>query len=279
MYRKIFTDKYIKNGFSFEEAVSETDFLLEALFGYTYKEFMLGKALEKWQIDKLKKIITERVTTHKPIQQIIGTAYFYGRKFFVNENTLIPRPETEILVSKVLELAKNYKSPVILDIGTGTGCIPITLVLENNNIKADAIDISDTAIETARKNALFNNVFGNISFIKSDLFENITGKYNIIVSNPPYIPLRDKDELQIEVKDYDPAIALFTKDEYGIEFYEKIIKKSEEYLLNGGYIAFELGINQSEAVYDLLKENNFCEIEITKDYNNTDRVIVGKINK
>lgn len=278
MYRKIFTDKYIENGFSFEEAVSETDFVLEALFGYTYKEFMLGKVLEKWQIEKLNKIFIERVTTHRPIQQIIGTAFFYGRKFFVNENTLIPRPETEILVSKVLELVKNYKSPRILDIGTGSGCIAVTLALENN-IKADAVDISDKALETARKNALFNNIFGNISFIKSDLFENITEKYNIIVSNPPYIPLKDKEKLQIEVRDYDPSIALFTQDENGTEFYEKIIKKAGEYLLSGGYIAFELGINQSEAVYDLLQENNFCKIEITKDYNNTDRVIIGKINK
>ncbi len=279
MYRKIFTDMYIENGFSFKEAVSEVDFVLEVLFEYTYKEYMLGKTLENRQIEKLKKIFTERVTSHKPIQQITGIAYFYGRKFFVNENTLIPRPETEILVSEVLKIAKNYKTSEILDIGTGSGCIPVTLVLENNNIKSTAVDISAKALETARKNADLHNVAGNISFIESNLFEKITEKYNIIVSNPPYIPLKDKESLEIEVKDYDPAIALFAQDEAGTEFYEKIIKNSGGYLLNGGYLAFELGINQAEAVYDLLKRNNFSGIEITKDYNNTDRVIFGKINK
>ncbi len=276
MYRKNFIDNYLANNFSFEEAESEVNFALETLFNFTYKDFILGKTLEPWQIEKIEKIIKERVETHRPIQQIIGQAYFYGRNFFVNKYTLIPRPETEILVSKVLELSKNFQSPKILDIGSGTGCIPITLILENPDITAHSVDISPEATETSKKNALFHNVLKNISFFKSNLFENVIDKYNIIVSNPPYIPLKNKENLQIEVRDFDPSLALFTNDEYGIEFYEKIIKQAGNYLQKDGYLALELGINQSDMVFNLLKNNGFSSIEIIKDLNGIKRVTICK---
>ena len=153
MYRKVFIDKYLKNNFSFDEARSEVDFALDILFNYEYKDFMLGKALENWQITKLNNVIDERLQTRRPIQQIVGQAYFYSRKFFVNENTLIPRPETEIIVEKTLNIVKNMKNPQILDIGTGTGCIPISLALENQNLIIDAIDISEKTIDMAIKNS------------------------------------------------------------------------------------------------------------------------------
>ena len=226
MYRKIFIDKYLKNGFSFDEAKVEVDFALEVLFNYTYKDFMLGKSIEKWQLSKLEKVLNERISTHRPIQQIIGQAFFYGRKFFVDENTLIPRPETELLVQETLKLATKFEKPKILDIGTGTGCIPITLVVENENIVAESVDISFETIETAKKNVLLHNVFEKVRLYQSDLFENVDGTYNIIVSNPPYIPIKDKETLQVEVRDYDPASALYTSDEYGVEFYIKIMNKS-----------------------------------------------------
>ena len=276
MYRKAFINTYLKNKFSFDDAKSEVDFALETLFNFTYKDFMLGKALESWQIIKLEKVIEERTKTHRPIQQIIGQAYFYGRRFFVDEYTLIPRPETELLVNKVLEISKEIEKPKILDIGTGSGCIPLTLILENQQIIAHAVDISSEALETAKRNALFHNVLNNISFFKSDLFENVTEKYDIIVSNPPYIPLKDKESLQIEVKNYDPELALFTKDSLGIEFYDKIVTKAKEYLLPDGYLAFELGINQASLVSDLLQKHNFSSIEIYKDYNSIERVIICK---
>ncbi len=276
MYRKAFIDVYLKNGFPFDEAKSEVDFALETLFNYTYKDFMLEKSLKDWQISKLNNVITERVTTHKPIQQIVGQAYFYGRKFFVDENTLIPRPETELLVSDVLELAKKFENPKILDIGTGSGCIPITLIMENPKIQADTVDISVKAIETAKKNALFHNVLSNLNIIHSDLFENITGKYHIIVSNPPYIPLKDKNSLQIEVRNFDPESALFTNDDKGLEFYKKIAEQAGKYLFDGGYIAFELGIHQAEDVKNILIDNNFKVIKIEKDYNSIERVIIAQ---
>lgn len=276
MYRKVFINTYLKNGFSFDEAKSEVDFGLETLFNFTYKDFMLGKALESWQITKLEKVIDERTKTHRPIQQIIGQAYFYGRRFFVDEYTLIPRPETELLVDKVLEISKEISNPKILDIGTGSGCIPLTLILQNKDITAHAVDISSEALETAKRNALFHNVLNNISFFKSDLFSNVDEKYDIIVSNPPYIPLKEKENLQIEVKNYDPESALFTKDDLGIEFYDKIVTKAKDYLLPNGFLAFELGINQSALVSDLLQKNNFSSIQIFKDYNSIDRVIISQ---
>lgn len=274
MYRKVFINTYLKNGFSFDEAKSEVDFALETLFNFTYKDFMLGKSLESWQIAKLEKVLDERTKTHRPIQQIIGQAYFYGRRFFVDEYTLIPRPETELLVDKVLEISKKISNPKILDIGTGSGCIPLTLILENNNVSVDAVDVSSETLETAKKNALFHNVLNNIHFFNSDLFSNVNDKYDIIVSNPPYIPLKEKENLQVEVKNYDPGLALFTKDDLGIEFYDKIVTKANDYLLPNGFLAFELGINQSDLVSDLLQKHNFSSIQIFKDYNSIDRVII-----
>ena len=276
MYRKAFIDLYLNKYFEFDEAKAEVDFVLDSLFNYSHKDFILGKTLENWQIDKLNKIFTERVSTHKPIQQIIGMSYFYGRKFFTDEYTLVPRPETEILVKTVLELTENIDNPEILDIGTGTGCIPLTLILENNKIKADSVDISSEAVETGRKNALFHNVLTNINFYKSDLFENVEKQYDIIVSNPPYIPLKDKDNLQIEVRDFDPATALYTNDDLGVEYYEKIIKQSNNYLKDNGYIAFELGKGQADIISNIFKDNGYSIVNITKDLNDIDRVIIAQ---
>ena len=276
MYRKIFIDKYLKNGFSFDEAKVEVDFALEVLFNYTYKDFMLGKTIEKWQLAKYDKVLNERISTHRPLQQIIGQAFFYGRKFFVNEYTLIPRPETELLVAETLKIAQEFDNPKILDIGTGTGCIPITLVLENGSISADSVDISLEAIETAEKNALLHNIYEKVKFTQSNIFENVTDKYNIIVSNPPYIPLKDKESLQIEVRDYDPPSALFASDEHGVEFYKKIIQSAKEYLLAGGFLLFELGVNQYLIVEKLLKDNDFKDIKVVQDYNSIERIIVAK---
>ena len=166
MYRKIFIDKYLQCGFDFEEAKNEVDFALDVLFNYSYKDFMLGKTLEPWQLAKLEKVFNERVSTRRPIQQIVGQAFFYNRKYFVNEYTLVPRPETELLVSEVLAIAKEFENPKVLDIGTGTGCIPISLVLENSKITAESVDISANAIEIAQKNALFHNVYNKVKFMR-----------------------------------------------------------------------------------------------------------------
>lgn len=276
MYRKSLINIYLENNFSFEEAKSEVDFVLEILFDYTYKDFLVGKKLDEMQKQKAEKIIRERVNTHRPIQQILGQAFFYNRRFLVNEFTLIPRPETEILVQETLKIAQTVNNPKILDIGTGSGCIPITLVMENKNITAHSVDISKEALELAEKNALFHNILDNIKFFHSDLFSNVDEKYNIIVSNPPYIPIKDKEKLQIEVKNFDPELALFAYDENGIEIYEKIIKSAGDYLYDNGYILFEIGINQSELLKNLLQLNKYKNIRIIKDFNNIDRIVIAQ---
>ena len=276
MYRKSFIKYYKDNNFLFDEAKSEVDFIIQMLFNFTSKDFILGRSLEQWQIDKIEKIIKERVNSRRPIQQIIGSAFFYGRRFFVNEYTLIPRPETEILVSEVLKIIEDINNPKILDIGTGTGCIPITLAIENKNINAHSVDISKEAIEMAEKNALLHNVYEKIKFIESDLFSKIKEKYNVIVSNPPYIPIKDKDSLQYEVKNYDPSLALFANDEEGIEYYQKIITNANKYIFDDGFLCFEIGQNQGKLVSDLLKDNGYRNIKIVKDLNSLDRVIVSQ---
>lgn len=276
MYRKIFIDKYLKNKFDFEEAVSEVDFALETLFNFTYKDFMLGKKLEKWQLAKITSVIDERVSTRRPIQQIIGQANFCLFHFFVNASTLIPRPETEILVEEALKIAKENNLTKVLDIGTGSGCIPISMVLKDKNITAHAVDISKDALETAKRNALLHNVYEKIKFYQSDVFDEVEEKFDIIISNPPYIPLKDKDTLQIEVKDYDPPSALFTNDDDGIEFYEEIISNAKAFLLPNGYLIFELGKGQHEKVSALLKMYGFRGIKIIKDLNSIERVIISQ---
>ncbi len=277
MYRKQFIKLYTENNFSFEEAKSEVDFALSVLFNYGDKDFILGKILELWQVDKLKKIIETRIKTRKPLQQILGRAYFYGRLFFVNEYTLIPRPETELLAQNVLKHVKPNETADVLDIGTGTGCIAITLVLENGNIQVHAVDISDEALNMARKNALFHSAGEKIKFYKSDLFEKVQGKFDIIVSNPPYIPLKDKDTLEQEVM-CDPKTALFTSDEDGLEFYKKIIEKCQNYLKKSGFLCFEVGLGQAEAVKKILKSHKYCNIEIIKDFNSIDRIVTAQKN-
>lgn len=275
MYRKIFIEKYLENNFSESEAKSEIDFVLDILFSYSIKNFYLGEMLNNEQIQQVLNIIEERVVTRKPIQKILNTAFFYGRKFYVNEDTLVPRPETEIAVSKTLELVNNFKTPKILDIGTGSGCIPITIALENKSCIVHSVDISKEAIIAARKNLETYNLQEKIKIFESDLFSNVNEKYDIIISNPPYIPIKEKENLQYEVKYFDPALALFAYDDEGVEFYKKIIVNSLEYLNSNGYLIFEIGINQHQKVSDLLSKNGFKNIEVIKDYNKIERVVIA----
>jgi len=275
MYFKPFLDIYYSGGFSFSEARSEISFALEILFDYTYKDFLLGKTLEKSQKIKAENIFKERIKSRKPIQQLLSRTFFYGRRFFVNEFTLIPRPETELLVKTVLDAACRFENPKLLDIGTGSGCIGITLLLENKKIKADMSDISMPALKTAEKNAQLYNTLERAEFIHSDLFKNINKKYDIIVSNPPYIPIKDKQTLQIEVRDFDPETALFTSDNDGIEFYEKIINDAPLFLTQGGMLFFELGAGQSRKVKKLLEKAEFHNTAVLKDFSRIERVISG----
>ena len=258
------------------EAEAELDFLLKEEFNLSKKTLILNPEKINNIFPHTKNIIEERIKTRKPLQYIINKAVFYGDIYYVNENVLIPRPETELLVNKVINLA-NSKTK-ILDIGTGSGCIAITLAkhLQSDNITT--CDISQSAIDTAKINAEKICPDVKIKFILSDLFKNINEKYNIIVSNPPYIDLALKADLEPEVINFEPKSALFAQDK-GLYFYKEIITNAGKYLYENGIIVFEIGIDQAEDVSEILKSNNFTDIEIIPDYNKIPRVIIAKLNR
>ena len=199
-----------------------------------------------------------------------------GEKFIVNPSVLIPRDETEILVRKAIRIINDNDYKTVLDMCTGSGCIAC-MIAKLTNATVIGADISFEALETAYKNMENLKLFNRALFRKSDLFSKIREdeKFDVIVSNPPYIPQSEKKNIQKEVK-YEPDIALYTKDEKGIEFYEKIIKEAPKFLNDGGYLLFELGIGESDLVKDLFIQAGFVDIEITKDLADIDRVISAK---
>lgn len=271
-YRDYFRKIYDGFGLSLYDIDSEIDFVIELLTGLTEKDFILGKIFDDEQREKFSTILNERVKTGRPIQQIMGRAFFAGDKFFVSEYTLIPRPETEFLVDIC---CKNYVKTDklrILDIGTGSGCIAIELAKYFINSYIEAVDICQESIDIAKKNSEYFSLSDRVHIYKSDVFSSVKGLFDIIVSNPPYIPWEDKKNVQKDVLVFEPANALFAEDE-GLFFYKKIIKESSKFLRPGGLLAFELGIEQGKKVYEILKKNGFKNIILTKDCDNIDRVI------
>lgn len=215
----------------------------------------------------------------EPLQYILGYTEFYGIKFKVNRNVLIPRPETELLVEKVIDELKNIPDAKFLDIGTGSGNIPISIVKHLPEVKATAIDVSERAIEVARENAGNIGVSGNIKFERADIFgEDIfnIGLFDLIVSNPPYIEKSRFNELAPELKEYEPRIAL-TDNDNGFIFFDRITKAANTLLKKGGKLFFEISEGQSERIKTIMKEENFTNIEVIYDYNNLDRIIVGEL--
>ena len=213
----------------------------------------------------------EELKKGKPIQYIIGNVNFYGNIINVNENVLIPRFETELLVEKTINYIKKYfKNPKILDIGTGSGCIAITLKKELENSTIDAVDISNSALKVAKENAKLNNV--EINFIEGNILDNTNSKYDIIISNPPYIKEDDTEIMDI-VKNNEPHIALFAKDN-GLYFYKEIIKNSKEKLNKKSIIAFEIGYKQANDIKNIAEQYYpHSKILVEKDLNNLDRYI------
>lgn len=206
-----------------------------------------------------------------PVQYIIGNVNFYGNIIEVNKDVLIPRFETEQLIEKGIKLINKYFiNPKIVDVGTGSGCIAITLKKEIENSNIDAIDISKKALSVAKRNAIKNNT--NINFIEGNILEPLTEKYDVIISNPPYIAYDDTEIMDI-VKNNEPHIALFASNN-GLYFYEKIIKDSKEILNDKSLIAFEIGYKQANDIKAIAKEYYpNSRIIIEKDLNNLDRFI------
>lgn len=217
----------------------------------------------------------KRLKKQEPLEYILGETEFYGHKFIVNNAVLIPRPETEELIHWIEQSHKTEDIHSILDIATGSGCIAISLKNIYANSKVDGNDISEVALNIAKKNALLNNTEVNFKIQDILLSTNINSKekYSIIISNPPYICEKEKGLMQNNVLDYEPSIALFVPDEKPMLFYQAIIDYSTVNLEKNGWLYFEINENYGKEVCELLKNHNFQYIELKKDINNKDRMI------
>lgn len=249
---------------------------LEEILDWKRIDFVMKTPFEL-PIDKASQFenVLADLISEKPIQYIFNKAYFYGLDFYVNENTLIPRQETEELVEWILNtIAKNpTKIWRILDIGTGSGCIPITIAKMAKNVNVSTMDISVKAIEVAKQNAQANNVAINFihqSILETDFLEN----YDLIVSNPPYVRNLEKVEIKNNVLVHEPHLALFVEDDDPLIFYKKIVALAENSLSENGYLFFEINQYLGKETLELFNEH-FSDIELRKDFVGNDRMICG----
>lgn len=233
--------------------------------------------LKKYLKDKDMNIAIKELESGIPVQYIVGNVDFYGYTFKVNKNTLIPRFETELLVEKTIKYINKYfnNEIKILDIGTGSGCIAITLNKLLDNSRVTAVDISKNALDVARENSKINNT--DVNFIESDVFSNINDKYDVIISNPPYISY-DEDIMDV-VYNNEPHMALHA-DDNGLYFYDKILMECRKYLNDRFFIAFEIGYKQGNDIINIInKYFDNVNISLEKDYSGRDRFIfVSNIN-
>lgn len=262
-------------GFYSENEIRSFSFLIiEKLTGLTRTQIIINKntILSAEQnakvidfVDKLKKF--------EPIQYLLGETEFYGLAFMVNNSVLIPRPETEELVDWIITDYKNSPNINFLDIGTGSGCIAISLKKGLPTATATAFDISEMALDTASKNAALNNV--EINFARVDILnpDNIPQKWDVIVSNPPYIPELEKKEIQSNVLDYEPHLALFVPDHDALLFYRTIAEFGKNNLTENGRIYFEIHRNEGETCVQLLEYMGYKNIELRKDISGNNRMI------
>lgn len=260
------------------DAPIDADLLLEYVLDVD-KAYLLAHGADEVSGDlsgRYLKLIEQR-KTHKPLQYITGHQEFMGLDFLVNEHVLIPRQDTECLVEETMIMTEDGMR--VLDLCTGSGCILISLMRYKNDILGIGTDISGSALETARENARINGV--DALFLRGDLFEALkeydgnNGKFDVIISNPPYIASSVIDELMPEVRDHEPEGALDGGAD-GLDFYRRIVEGADEYLSPGGLILFETGYDQGQAVASLLKDNGYVDVEIIKDLAGLDRVVRGR---
>ena len=237
------------------------------------------RPLKEEELDTYRELLRRRGKA-EPLQYILGKVEFFGLEFKINKSVLIPRPETEILVEKIIECCDRNIPIKILDIGTGSGNIAVSLAKNLTCCNVVAIDISEEALETAAENSLLNNTDKRIVFKKYDFMNenNLEQEsFGLIVSNPPYVSAEEFPSLRPELKVYEPRIAL-TDNSDGLNFYRSISAAAKTLLKSKGKIFFEVGEGQAESVKNILLQNNFSEIGIFKDYSNIDRVIKGVLS-
>ena len=218
----------------------------------------------------------ERRCSGEPIQYITGESEFYGLSFRVNRDVLIPRPETEHLLEKAIELARGFERQRIVDVGTGSGAIAVALASNLPDARIHATESSAPALRVARANSARNGVADRVAFHEGDLLAPVAGEqFDIVVSNPPYVPESDRDSLSVEVRDYEPALALFAGAD-GLAIYRRLIPVAFAALFHGRYLALEIGFGQQPAVEKLLAGAGFTEIEFTRDLQGIPRVAVAR---
>ncbi|MBQ9736873.1 MAG: peptide chain release factor N(5)-glutamine methyltransferase [Clostridia bacterium] len=258
-----------------DSPLADTDYILKHI-GFSKNDILMGdKELDKTRENVFWQAI-RRVELGEPVQYVTGNCEFMSLNFEVNSATLIPRSDTEILVETVIEHCKDKKDINILEIGSGSGCIAVSLAKFLPNANVVSVDISSDALNVAQRNAASNGVEDRVKFIKHDILTGFPTPrmiWDVIVSNPPYIPSGDIDGLDKKVKFFEPLSALDGGAD-GLDFYRFISKSAS--LSKGGVLAFEVGINQAKAVADMLSER-FCDIKIAKDLSGIDRVVLGII--
>ncbi len=235
--------------------------------------------LSELEIDSFFEYINKRASGC-PIAYITGKKEFMGIEFLIDENVLIPRDDTEILVNCVLNIAKQYKNPKILNIGTGSGCIEVAMAYYSTNAEITGIEKYDRAINIAQKNIDRYSLGKRIRLIKSDMFDMLEkNKYfDIICSNPPYITKHEMNELSIDVKEFEPHNALYGGED-GLDFYKIIAKQAKEYLTSNGFLVVEIGYMQKESVCDIFIKNGYKNIICNKDLSGFDRTITAQYKK
>ena len=227
------------------------------------------------ELEQAKAMLARRLN-HEPLDKIIGKRGFYKYEFKVNSQVLSPRPDTEILVERAISLIDKDKNNQVLDLGTGSGCIVLSILKDCPKVMATAVDISSKSLEIARQNALELEVDNRVEFIEGSWNDiQFTSQYDVIVSNPPYIPTKEIDMLDVEVKRYDPMHAL-DGGEDGLDCYRQIAKISYDLLKKDGYIFLEVGYNQAELVNEIFKQNKFIPYEIVKDLSSINRCVILK---
>ncbi len=249
----------------------EAEYLLSEVLDIPRLELYLRfeQPLNPKERDRLKAYVVRRAN-REPLQYIVGYTEFYGYKIEVDPRVLIPRPETELLVEKAIGFCRFDTK--ILEIGTGSGAIPIAILRQFPGITVHAVDISQEALELAEKNAIVNTA--DVQFFHSDIYENVPSeKYGLIISNPPYIRDDEYETLAPEITRYEPKLAL-TAGEEGMNAYRRIIEGAENYLAEGGKILLEIGSKQAEAITELARSHGYNNINIQKDYNDLDRIAV-----
>ena len=253
------------------EAQNDAFVLWQEAFGHTRTGYLINadKEADDNLAPKFRMLVNMRCT-RMPLQYITGKAYFMGLEFVVTPAVLIPRFDTEVLVEEAIKYIDA--DSVVLDMCTGSGCIAVSIAALSK-AKVVGADISLEALEIAKENANLNKI-SDISFIQSDMFQNVTGTYDVIISNPPYIPTNDVLELMPEVKEYEPVIALDGRED-GLHFYRILAEQAVNYLNPDGLLIMEIGYNQAEDVKNLLANNNFIGTRVIKDLAGHDRVVCG----